>query len=287
MNIQRCVFLLAASSLASVATAQQASDPPPVQHTPLPDLTYELSVTSADGVQIRDCATFGVDHALVLLQGKGLVIDWLYETTDPSGRKFHAVTDGSRMASNPIGLAIHGTFVGSDAIRGDMINELGLTFSFRGRLNRGCYPGVAAYPVQTPSVDAYPEDNPYAAAPATQVLFEPEPGSVAGKLYAVSLYSVAQGEARPAEVSEDCFRFVTDGSLRTSSGRIMAWGMDRLNGRLGTFQAAGPNASAGAGRALRGELSAWGELRVHGIESDARGFREIVGSGRETAACID
>ena len=270
MSIQRNILLLAASALANVAMAQQASNPPLVERSPLPDQTYELSVTSADGVEFRDCATFGVDHALVLLEADGLVMDWLYETTDPSGRKFHAVSDGSRMASNPIGLAVHGKFVGKDAIRGDAINDLGLTFTFKGRLNRGC--GSPSW------ID--PPESPYAAAPGLPVLFEPGPGSVAGKQYAVSLYGATTAVA-------DCFRFDINGNLGRSAGENLTWGMDRANQQLGTFQAVGPHASSGAGRALRGELTAWGELRVHGIESDARGFREIVGSGLETASCIN
>jgi hypothetical protein len=269
MNASRNTLLLAASALANVAMAQQASNPPPaVQHTP-PERTYEISVTSADGATFRDCATFGEDYSLVLLEANGLVIDWLYESTDPSGRNFHAVSNGSRMSSNPIGLAVHGTFAGSDAIRGDAINALGLTFTFKGRLNRGCSP-TAYMP---------PERSPYAAAPGIPVLFEPGPGSVAGKMYAVSLYG--------ADVDEDCLIFAINGTVSSSSGVTMEWGMDRANERLGTFQAVGPHASAGSGRALRGELSTLGELRVHGIESDARGRREIVGSGRQTASCIN
>lgn len=262
MNIDRFSLVLAASTLASTATAEQADLLPP-------DRTYELSVVTADGGTFADCATFRGDHALVLQAARGLVVDWLRESTDPSERRFHAVTDGSRQAANPIGLALHGTFVDRNTIRGDGINDLGLTFTFSGRVNRACA-AAATYGG---------DENPYAAAPATPVQFEPADASVAGRLYAVQLYG--------AEMTEDCLRFIINGTLAMDGGVNLLWGMDRMNEGLGTFQAVGPNAGGGAGLALRGELTAWNELRVHGVRNDAVGLREIVGSGRETGNCID
>jgi hypothetical protein len=262
MNIDRFALLVAASAISHPANAQQAE-------IALPDRTYELSVVTADGGGFRDCATFGGDHALVLQAGRGLIVDWLPEATDPSERRFHAVTDGSRMASNPFGLAIHGAFVGTDAIRGNAVNDRGLTFTFTGRLNRAC--ASAAVP--------YADGSPYAAAPVSTVLFEPAEGSVAGRLYGVRLYG--------ADVADDCLRFVIDGTLLGNGGARLAWGMDRLNEVEGSFQAVGATEGASAGLALRGQLTSWGELRVHGIESNGAGVREIVGSGREAGACID
>ena len=85
--------------------------------------------------------------------------------------------------------------------------------------------------------------------------------------------------------TDDCFTFAINGTLTRSAGARLTWGMDRQNEGLGTFQAVGMNASAGL--ALRGELSSWGELRVHGISSSTTGLQEIVGSGRVAAACIE
>jgi hypothetical protein len=262
MNIHRFALLLTASALSRPVAAQQAE-------ITLPDRVYELSVVTANGSEFTDCATFHGDHSLILQAGNGLVVDWLPETGALSARDFNAVTDGSRAAANPFGLALHGTFVGDNAIRGDAINDLGLTFVFSGRLNRAC--AVSAI--------YYGDGSPYGAAPETSVLFEPERGSLAGRLYVVQLYG--------GEEEEDCLHFVINGTLTRNGGANQTWGMDDLNAGMGTFQAVGANASGSAGRSLRGELSALGELRVHGMESDVEGLREIAGSGRETGHCID
>ena len=259
MNIPARTLLLAASTLAGAAAAQADITPPP--------RTYELLVVSADNEGFRDCATFGSDNSLVLQAAKGLVIQWLPEVPASSARNFYAVTDGSASSANPIGLALHGTFVGRDAIRGNAINELGQTFTFSGRSSNGCSPFIH-----------YPDD-PYTAAPEEPVQFEPAPGSVAGELYAVRLYGT--------DVAEDCFHFVINGTLTRRSGDNQSWGMDRLNAGMGTFQAVGASAGPSAGRALRGELNSLGELRVHGIEASSTGLRPIVGSGRQIPACID
>jgi hypothetical protein len=156
-------------------------------------------------------------------------------------------------SSNPIGLAVHGSFVGSDGIQGNAVNDLGLTFTFNGQLKRACLDN-ATY---------YPDQNPYAAAPAIPVQFEPGRGSLAGQGYVVELY----GSATPQE----CLYFGIDGTLSRGNGANQNWGMDRLNSKRGTFQAVGSIVQGTAGRALRGERSSLGELRVHGIESDAAG----------------
>jgi hypothetical protein len=262
MNILRFSLLLAASALSRPAAAE------PADVTPT-DRVYQLSVVTADGTEFDDCATFRENHDLVLLAGGGLAIDWITEASDPSGRKFHAVTDGRVPSSNPIGLAVHGSFVGSDGIQGNAVNDLGLTFTFNGQLKRACLDN-ATY---------YPDQNPYAAAPAIPVQFEPGRGSLAGQGYVVELY----GSATPQE----CLYFGIDGTLSRGNGANQNWGMDRLNSKRGTFQAVGSIVQGTAGRALRGERSSLGELRVHGIESDAAGLREIVGSGRRTDNCVN
>jgi hypothetical protein len=257
MHIYRFVLLLALSALGHKASVQ-ADVMPPAR-------SYELWVTTANGEAFRDCATFSGDHALVLQAGRDLIIDWLMESSDPSGRKFQAVSNGSRASSNPFGLAMHGSFGGADAISGDAINDRGLTFTFSGRLNRAC------------TLDSTPpEGRPYSKPPARHVLFEPQVGSVAGLLYGVELYG--------AEVTYDCFSFAIDGALIRNAGATLTWGMDRRNDGVGTFQAVGKNASAGL--ALRGELASWGELRVHGISSSTTGRREIVGSAHVVGGCV-
>src|SRR5262245_53833145 len=132
MNISRSALLLAASTLAGAAAAEHPTTPAP--------RTYQLLVTTADNEGFSDCVTFGADHSLRLQAGRDLVIQWLPETAASSARNFQAVTDGNASSSNPIGLALHGTFVGRDAIRGNAINELGKTFTFNGQRSRGCPP---------------------------------------------------------------------------------------------------------------------------------------------------
>jgi hypothetical protein len=261
MNILRFSLVLAVTALGRPVAAE------PADVTPT-DRVYELSVVSADGTEFNDCASFRENHDLVLLAGRGLAIDWLTEASDPSGRDFHAVTNGSVPSSNPIGLALHGRFVGSDEIRGDAVNDLGLTFKFSGQLKRACLD----------SVSYYPDQNPYAAAPGIPILFEPGRGSLAGKLYVVQMYGTGG--------VDECLHFGIDGTLGRNGGANLKWGMDRLNSKMGTFQAVGSPAQGTAGRALRGERNSLGELRVHGIESDAMGLREIVGSGRQADNCV-
>jgi len=258
MNINRCAVLLALSALGHTAVAQQST-------AALPSRNYDLLVVTANGNGFRDCMSFTEDHGLVLQAARDVVIDYLMESTDPAGRRFHAVSNGSGSASNPYGLAIHGSFVGPDGIRGDAINDRGLTFTFSGRSNQPC---TIASAIGTP----------YAAAPAHPVLFEPARGSLAGETYGVDLYGDAE--------NDDCFIFAINGTLERSAGADLRWGMDDRNASLGTFQAVGTDASAGI--ALRGEVAAWGELRVHGIAStsSSTGLREIVGSGRPASACI-
>jgi hypothetical protein len=261
MNIDRFALLLAASTLGHAAAAQTSDDA-------LRARTYELSVVSADGYAFRDCAAFGADNDLVLQAAAGLDIDWLSESGDPSGGGFHAVTDGSRMASSDFGLALHGAFASSGAIRGNAINDRGLTFSFSGRLNRACELAALYY-----------RESPYSAAPATPVLFEPAPASVAGNQYGVRLYG--------AGATDDCLRFEIDGTLIRNGSVRLAWGMDRLNEQAGTFQSVGSIPGGSAGVALHGQLTSWGELRVQGIASSSTGLQEVIGSGRRVAACIE
>ena len=231
----------------------------------LPSRNYDLLVVTANGNGFRDCAIFTEDHGLVLQAAREVVIDYLMESTDPAGRRFHAVSNGGGSASNPYALAIHGSFVGPAGISGDAINDRGLTFTFSGQSNRPCAIASAT-------------GTPYAAAPAHPVLFEPGAGSLAGETYGVDLYGDAE--------NDDCFIFSINGTLERSAGADLRWGMDGRNANLGTFQAVGSNASAGV--ALRGETTSWGELRVHGISStsSSTGLREIVGSGRPAGACV-
>ena len=259
MNIERFVLLLTVSALGHAAAVRADSV--------WPTRTYELSVANANGDSFLDCATFTADHALVLAESRGLIVDWLLESTDSSGRNFHAVSSGNRPSSNPYGLALHGRFVGTNAIRGDAVNDRGLTFTFTGRLTRAC---------TLASTDD--RRSPYAELPSSNVVFEPGPTSVAGTQYGVQLYGEEGG------VVDDCYIFAINGTLSRSAGARLTWGMDRNNEGMGTFQAVGSNASAGL--ALRGEMASWGELRVHGIASSSTGLREIVGSGREAGACL-
>jgi hypothetical protein len=259
MNIDRFVLLLAVSAVGPT-TAVQADSIWPAR-------TYELSVANANGDSFLDCGTFTADHALVLAESRGLIVDWLPESTDPSGRKFHAVSSGSRASSNPYGLALHGRFVGANAIRGDAVNDRGLTFTFTGRLTRAC---------TLASTDD--QRSPYAERPSSSVVLEPGPASVAGTQYGIQLYGEEGG------VIDDCYIFAINGTLTRSAGASLTWGLDGNNEAMGTFQAVGSNASAGL--ALRGELASWGELRVHGIASSSTGLREIVGSGRDAGACL-
>jgi hypothetical protein len=260
MDTLRYSLLIAASALGHAAAAD-----PPITPT---DRVYEISVVSADGTKFTDCATFRENHDLVLLAGRGLAMDWMTETSDPSSRNFHAVADGRVPSSNPIGLAIHGRFVANEQIRGDAINDLGLTFTFTGRLKGSCLDATT---------DAL-QQSPYAAAPAIPVLFEPKVGSLAGKLYDVKFYGSGG--------VDQCLHFAVNGTLIGNGGVNLIWGMDGRNSRMGTFQAVGSVAQGTAGRAMRGELSSVGELRVHGLQSTGAGLIEIVGSGREVDNCI-
>jgi hypothetical protein len=258
MRINRGLLPLATLLAAQAATAQQVL---------VPNRTYELHVSTEDLGTFRDCAIFRGNGTLILEAGRNLVIDWALEP-DPGTRRFQAVTDGSRAAANPIGLALHGTFSGTDRVSGEAINDRGAMFTFVGRVNRECELG-------SPYLGG---NSPYEAAPSQPVLFEPSDDSVAGKLYDVRLYE--------GDVDDDCFAFVTVGTLVRNGGEQLVWRQQRQNERDGTFQAVGAPAGGSAGLALNGELTSWGELRVTGLRNDGRGLQAIVGSGRETYNCI-